>query len=164
MYYNVKLNWTQPKEGTDEMQNVSKQFLVEAESCTEAEAKVINWTPRNYQDAVVEEVKKTNIGELRLKGDSETFWLIKIMEDMDGTTKPKPYLVVYDGNHLEDAVRKATSDWTSDLEDVKRFKVIVDEDLIQPGAISYSKKELLDDSDVDVLDEEEEEDIEEDNA
>lgn len=135
MYYSVKLNWEQPKEGSDEMKKHSQNFLVYALSCTEAEARMVQWTPSNYQDAFVTDVKKTNISDLRLKGDSETFWLIKVMDDLDGTAdKPKATYCVYDGNHLEDAVRKASSDWSgwsgSELEDVKKFKTIVDDDLI----------------------------------
>lgn len=130
-YYSVKLNWMQPKEGTDEMERKSKPFLVYAESVTEAEAVMVDWTPSNYQDAIVDEVKKTNIGELRLEGNIESFFLVKVMDDADGRVKPKPYFVVYDANHLEDAVKKASADWKgSELEEVKKFKIIVDEDLI----------------------------------
>ncbi len=132
MYYSVGLSWMQPKEGGDDMQKQKKSFLVFAESCTEAEARMIDWIPGNYQDAVVTDVKKTNIGELRLKGDSETFWIIKTMDDLDGKAeKATPYIVVYDGNHLEDAVRKCASDFSSEMENISRFKTIVDEDLIK---------------------------------
>ena len=120
----------------------SKQFLIYAESCTEAEARMVDWVPSNYQDAVVTDVKKTNIGELRLKGDSETFWLIKIMDDLDGTAdKAKPYLVIYDGEHLEDAVRKASADWGgSEMENVTKFKQIVDDDLISEVLVTTKSK------------------------
>ncbi len=131
MYYNVKVSWKQPKEESDEMQKFSKGFLVYAESCTEAEGKMISWIPSNYQDAQVTDVVKTKIGDLRLKGDSETFWLIKIMEDMDGTVeKPKPFFAIYNGEHLEEAVRRAAGDTSSELDSVTRFKSIVDDELI----------------------------------
>lgn len=132
MYYSVGLSWMQPKEGGDDMQKQKKSFLIFAESCTEAEARMIDWIPGNYQDAVVTDVKKTNIGELRLKGDSETFWIMKMMDDLDGKAeKATAYIVVYDGNHLEDAVRKCASDFSAELENVSKFKTIVDEDLIK---------------------------------
>lgn len=131
MYYSVKLNWLQPKEGGDEMEKKSKSFLIFAESCTEAEGRMINWIPSNYQEGNVTDVKKTNIGELRLQGNIEEFWLVKILDDLDGTAeKAKPYYVVYDGVHLEDAVKKATTDWSSELDSVVKFKMIIDEDLI----------------------------------
>lgn len=148
MYYSVKLNWLQPKEGSDEMEKKSKPFLVYAESCTEAEAKMINWVPSNYQDADVTDVKKTNIGELKLEGNSETFWLVKVLDDMDGTSdKPKPYFLVYDGEHLEAAVAKASKDWSgSEIEEVKKYKTIVDNDLVDEnstGAMTKQKKVVI---------------------
>lgn len=145
MYYSVKLNWMAPKEGSDEMQKQSKSFLVYAESVTEAEGKVVSWTPSNYQDAVVSDVKKTNIGEIRWKDNSiETFWLIKVMDDLDGTAeKAKPYYVIYDGAHLEDAVKKASSDWSgSEIEDVKKFKTIIDSDLIDESTVVVTRKKV----------------------
>lgn len=130
MYYSVKLNWLEPKDGTEEMQKHSKQFVVSAESVTDAEATMVGWTPSNYQDAVVEEVKKTSIGEIRVNGVSEVFWSVKVMDDFDGTQKAKPYFVIYNGSILEDVVKLASKEWSgNDIEEVKKFKMIVDEDL-----------------------------------
>lgn len=140
MYYTVKVTWMQPKEGGDEMQKMSKGFLVYAESCTEAEGKMISWIPSNYQDATVTDVLKTKIGDLRIKGDSEVFWLIKIMEDLDGTaTKPAAFLTLYNADHLEEAVRRCAGDTSSEMESVTKFKVIVDEDLIT-AAVTVKRK------------------------
>jgi len=139
MYYSVKVNWKQPKEGSDEMQKQSKSFLVYAESCTEAEGKMVSWIPANYQDSVVTDVIKTKINELKLNGDSETHWLIKVMEDGDGSAKPQPYFMVYDAEVLEDAVKKCTKDTSSDIESVSRFKTIVDGDLIT-AAVTVKRK------------------------
>jgi hypothetical protein len=137
MYYSVKMSWKQPKEETDEFVKFTKQFLVYEESVTLAEAKMVNWTPGNYQDATVEEVKKTNIGELRLKGSSETFWSVKVMDDGDGTRKPKPYIAIYNGDFLPDVVKTAADEWKgSEIEEVKKFKLIVDEDLISEDVIA----------------------------
>lgn len=160
MYYNVKVNWKQPKEESDEMQKFSKGFLVYAESCTEAEGKMISWIPSNYQDAVVTDVVKTKIGDLRLKGDSETFWLIKIMEDMDGTAeKPQAFYAIYNGEHLEEAVRRASGDTSSELESVTRFKSIVDEDLISE-ATTIKRKVVKVDASSHEADSEDEDEIE----
>lgn len=158
MYYSVKMSWKQPKEETDELQKFSKQFLVYEESVTLAEAKVINWTPGNYQDAVVEEVKKTNIGELRLKGPSETYWIVKIMDDGDGTRKAKPYLVIYNGDFLPDVTKLAADEWRgSEIEEVKKFKLVVDDDLISEKVITPKTVSLVKDFE----DIEEDEDLEE---
>jgi len=131
MYYSVKLTWTQPKEGTDEFQRLSKPFLVYAESVTEAEAKTISWVPSNYADANVEEVKKTTVGELRINGLSEIYWSVKVMEDGDGKSKPKPYFVIYNGNSIEEVVKIASKEWSgAEIDEIKKFKTIIDEDLI----------------------------------
>jgi hypothetical protein len=133
----------QPKEGGDDMQKQKKSFLVFAESCTEAEARMIEWVPGNYQDAVVTDVKKTNIGELRLKGDSETFFIVKILDDLDGKAeKATPYIIVTNSNHLEDAARQIASDFSGELESISRFKTIVDDDLIKDVVKKVPKAQL----------------------
>ena len=143
MYYSVKVNWQQPKEGTDEMQKQSKLFLVFAESCTEAEGKMISWIPANYQDAVVTDVKKTNIGAITIKGPSETYWLIKTMDDLDGRSeKATPFLTVYNADHLEDAVKKCAAETSAEMENVTKFKTIVDDDLISE-AVTIKRKVIV---------------------
>lgn len=130
MYYIVKLKWQEPKEGTDQMKKVTKQFLVNALSVTEAELRVNTWVPSNYQDAVVEEVKKTPIVELMIKGDAENYWLVKLL-DSGGDDKAKPFLVVLNGLNLEDAVKVIKSDFAFvETLAVSKFAAVVDDDLI----------------------------------
>lgn len=148
MYYSVKVNWLMPKENTDEMQKQSKSFLVFAESCTEAEGKMVSWIPANYQDPVVTDVKKTNIGEIRVKGDSEEMWLVKIADDMDGRAeKPTIFNVVYNANHLEEAVRKCGADTSGEIISVTQFKTIVDLDLVSEDVTIKRKVVTVDKED-----------------
>jgi len=132
MYYTVKLKWKEPVPGKDELKKITKTFLVYAESCTEAEMRMSKWVPANYQDPIVEEVKQTAIGEIKVFGMSETFWQVKFMDDADGTSaKPKPFFAVLNGNNLNEIVVKIKSDYAfMDAEEVKKFKGIVDDDLI----------------------------------
>lgn len=132
MYYNVKLKWKEPKEGTDELKRMSKQFLVNALSVTEAEIRMINWCPANYQDSVVEEVKKAVVDEIKIKGACETFWSVKWMDDMDGTqAKAIPFVSVLNATSAEEAIQLSKSSPSfGDIEEVKKYKVIIDDDLI----------------------------------
>lgn len=131
-YYSVKLKWQEPKEGTDQMRKVSKQFLVYALSVTEAEMRIVDWCPCNYQDAVVEEVKSTPYSEISIKGSTETFWSIKWLDDNDGTeAKAKPYVIILNAISAEEAIQKSKSSSSfGEIEEVKKYKGIVDEDLI----------------------------------
>ena len=141
MYYSVGLKYLTPIEGGDELKKQKKSFLVYAESCTEAEARLVNWVPSNYQDSVVINVKNTNIGELRLKGDSETYFIVKILDDLDGKAeKASTYVIVYDGDHLEDVARKCSSDFSGEIENISRYKTIIDEDLISE---TINKKKVI---------------------
>lgn len=137
MYYLVKLKWKQPKEETDEVQKYSKQFLVEALSVAEAEIKFASWVPANYQDAVVEEVKQTKIVNLHTDGASETYWLIKLMDDSDGRSKPQSFLTVLNGMNLDEVNRKLRTSYAmQDIESVQKFKPIIDDDLTSPTPIA----------------------------
>lgn len=138
MFYTVKLTWQQPKPASDQMMKISKNFLVYAESCTEAELRINEWTPANYQDAIVDEVKKTQIVELGIDGASEVFWALKLIVD-DGSEKQKPFVVVLNSNDLEEIVKKVKANF-SDCEvlAVQKYTAIVDEDLI-----SQEKRKLI---------------------
>ena len=69
---------------------------------------------------------------------------MKMMDDLDGKAeKASAYIVVYDGNHLEDAVRKGAADFSAELESVTRFKTIVDEDLIKDKLAKKVPKAIL---------------------
>lgn len=142
MYYLVKLHWTQPKEESDEMQKQTKQFLTYAESVTEAEMRVNNWVPSNYQDAVVEEVKQTKIDSVLKKSESETFWLAKMMDDDDGKTKPRYFFVVLNGLNLSEVVKSLGTDYYfSEIEAIQKFKPVIDEDLVSSSLPSEITKE-----------------------
>lgn len=130
MFYSVKLAWQQPKPASDQMIRIAKNFLVYAESVTEAELRINEWTPANYQDAVVDEVKKTPIVELGIDGTSEDFWVLKMIVD-DGSEKQKPFVVVLNGQDLEEIVKKVKVTYSDcDVLGVQKYTVIVDEDLI----------------------------------
>ncbi|MEO6302530.1 MAG: DUF4494 family protein [Bacteroidia bacterium] len=132
MFYSVKIKYQEPKEGTDEMKKVTKSYLVYALSVTEAEMRISNWIPSNFQDPVVQGVQQTNIGEIKEDGPSETFWLIKFMDDADGTqSKAKPYFVVLNANNIDSVVQKIKGQFAfMEAEEIKKFKPIVDDDLI----------------------------------
>lgn len=131
-YYSAKLTWREPKGGTDEMKKVSKSFLVYSHSCTEAEAKIVNWCPANYQDAIVKEVKQTTFGEVKIEGSSETFWSVKWLDDDDGTqAKATPFTLIINANDIEEAIKNSKNGSSfGEIEEVKKFKGIVDADLI----------------------------------
>jgi hypothetical protein len=130
MYYTVKLRWKEPKEGTDEMLKISKQFLVSALSLSEAEIKFAAWIPANYQDPNVEEVKQTKIVNLDTVGAAEQYWLVKLLDDADGRSRPQSYLVVLNGINLDEINRKLKTNYTmQDIESVQKFKPIIDDDL-----------------------------------
>lgn len=131
MYYLVKLNWKQPKEASDELLNLTKQFIVYAESIVECEIKFSKWIPANYQDPNIEEVKQTKIINIHTNGASETYWTAKLIDDGDGRSKPKSYLTVLNGLNLDEVSKKLRTDYAmQDVEAVQKFKPIVDEDLI----------------------------------
>ena len=130
MFYSVKLTWSQPKANTDQMQKTSKNYLTYAESVTEAELKVNHWTPSNYQDAVVEEVKKTVIVELLEEGPSEIFWEIKLLADNDGRDKAKPHVIVMNSANIEGLVSKLKHGFFDcDVISIKKLTMLVDDDL-----------------------------------
>lgn len=132
MIYNVKLKWLEPKEESDEMKKMSKQFLVYALSVTEAEARIMDWTPSNYQDANVKGVSETKIDEIKINGASEVFWEVKWLDDEDGTSpKAMPYTIIINADNPDKVLELIKNHSTfGEVEMIKRYKGIVDSDLI----------------------------------
>lgn len=130
-FYSAKMSWSQPIDGGEGFKKITKSFLIYAESCTEAECRISEWCPANYQDPVVDEVKKTAIVDLGIEGESEAFWTLKMLYDNDGREKAKPHMIILNGNDLDEIVRKVSKHY-SDCEvlAVQKYAGIVDEDLI----------------------------------
>src|SRR6185369_1304934 len=144
MYYDVKLQWLQPKDGTDEMEKKKKTFIVNALSCMEAEGKILKWIPSNYQDAVVKGTTESKIVDLKMDNESEDWWEV-VMADENEKGKLIPFIVVINGtNHLEVLKRINTLYSTSEFESIKKYKKIVDDDLISSLPItSIVKKDNI---------------------
>jgi len=134
MFYTAKLHWMEPKEGTDQMQKITKQFLVYALSVTECECRIVKWIPDNYQDAVVEEVKQTKILNLHTDISASTHWLVKMIdENMD---RAKPEFIVMSAMNLEEVVKKMKVQYSiHEIEMVQKFKPIIDSDLVSEEII-----------------------------
>lgn len=131
MFYITKLQWLQPKEGTDEMEKKRKSFLVNALSCSEAEMKILKWCPANYQDPVVKGTTESTIIDLKNEFDSEIYWEAKLADENE-KGKLVPFNVAIDGgNHIE-VIKKLDSLYgTSEFLSIKKMSCIVDDDLIQ---------------------------------
>lgn len=125
-YYNVKLHWYQINEGKEGLKKISKNFIVFDTGVTECEIRIKEWTPSNYQDAVVEGIKLTTIVSLTTEGDSETYWYIKL-----GNIDEKPFTIVLNGNNIDELNKKLKRDYYDcDVLAIQKLKEIVDFDLI----------------------------------
>lgn len=130
-YCTVKLKWLEPKEGTDQMQKKSKRFLVRADSVSEAEGRVLSWVPGNYQDPEVKGVAESDIVSIHKKDDSENWWFVTLSDEND-SGKFVPFNVIINGNQELEVLKDLVSNLyrTSQFESMKRFKVILDDDLV----------------------------------
>lgn len=132
-YYEVKCNWFEPVEETDEVKKVSKKFLTKAVSVTDAEATVIDWHPSNYSQFEVESVTNVKITQVNYNPENSTdrFFALKILDDLDGrSAKPVAYNIIYEAVNIKDAILKAESQWVNaEIDSAKKYNVIVDNDL-----------------------------------
>lgn len=140
MYYQVKLKYLTPKEGSDEMEKKQKGYLVEALSISEAEGKMLSWIPANFQDPVVIQCSESKIIEIRKTiGDCEEWWEA-ILGDENEKGKLKPFHVVINGsNHLSVLKELDKLYSMSEFIGIKKTNVIIDDSLI--GAIASAPSE-----------------------
>lgn len=145
-YCTVKLKWSEPKEGTDQMQKKSKRYLVRADSVSEAEGRVLSWVPGNYQDPEVKGVDESDIVGLHKQNDSETWWFMTLSDENE-KGKFVPFNIAVNGNQELEVLKNVVQNLyrTSQFEAMKRFKVIVDDDLLSEtiGDISKNVNKLL---------------------
>jgi len=146
-YYVAKLNYMAPKEGTDEMKNETKSYLVKAMSVIEVETKLINWVPSNFQDAKVTSVQESKLVDLIIEEDTETFWEAKLGDEND-KGKLVPFLVAIDGVDHFDVLRRLEKKYsTSQFIALKKMNVLVEEDLIAEGVVTNNTKEEVEEED-----------------
>jgi hypothetical protein len=147
-YFIVKLKWSEPKDGGEDFKRFSKRFLVRADSVTEAEARVLNWIPSNYQDPEIPGADEADVTDLVKDGDSEVWWYFGLSDENE-KGRFVPFSVVINGGNEKEVLTKITSKLyqTSQFESMKRFKAMVDDDLIseeinkkKPGLIQIDSE------------------------
>ena len=107
-YYNVKTKHSLAKEGgeTGDIIRVVRTYLVASDSVTGAEAKILEWMPDNYKEAVVESATKSNIVEVFKHGESDNYFMAKVgdqTEDDKGKVKVNYFFILVNGEDVPDA-------------------------------------------------------------
>jgi len=130
-YFIAKVQYSEPVPGKDTIKKVKKNYLVRAESVTEVELKCQNWFIANWQDPIVKAVTETPIQEIITEGDSEKYWLVKVMfEDID-TGKWTPYILAVNGGEIEIAIKRAKHHHSmGEVDEAKKLKLEFDTDLL----------------------------------
>lgn len=142
MYFTVTCKYLKPDEdGGEGMKSVSNEkYLVDAMTVTEAEAKVKNWFPNNYQDLEVTAAGMFDLDSIITVGDDEDYFLgrVKFSETTKkGTLKWYSFQVMVNGKDLLSALQNmiakykdgATSDYV--MGKIEDSKIILDDDLVQ---------------------------------
>jgi len=143
MFYQVKVKYLVPKEGSDEMEKKTKAFLVEGISISEVEGKITGWFPANWQDPIVKGCAESNIIEIKSENDSEDWWEATLGDENE-KGKLVPFHVAISGsNHLEVIKKLDTLYSTSEFIGIKKLNTVVDDDLIDPAynPLTSKKKE-----------------------
>ena len=131
MYYQVKLQWLEPKEGGDEMEKKRKSFLVEAVSVTDAEASMVNWIPSNYQDALVKGIDESKLIDIKQDSESEDWWQVKLADENEKGKLVPFYIAINGGNHFDVLKRVDKLYSLSQFLEIKKLTIIIDDDLVK---------------------------------
>lgn len=130
-YFVAQIKYTEPVAGKDTVKKVTKGYLVNAESVTGAESKVQGWWPANWQDPLVKAVVTNRIEEVIMEGESETWWMVKVMYENPETGKWQAIMTLCNGGTPELALQRVRlKNPNCEIDEVKKYKVIIDEDLI----------------------------------
>ena len=135
MYYQLKVKFYLPKEGSDQLEKKNKTFLVESLSCAESEGKGLSWIPDNYQDPCVTGCSESKIIDVRREfGDSETWWEV-IMGDENEKGRLIPFHIAVNGSNHMQVLKKLDSLYsTSEFIGIKRLNAIVEDELVKSSS------------------------------
>lgn len=131
MYYVAKIQYLTNQEGGEKLKKKSESFLVNALSVTEAEAKIIDWIPSNWQDAKLKGVNQSSIADINW-GNSEERWFKARVSYMDGEEKSRPFQVVIESTDIRAAISKLETLYTASwISEISECNIVFDTTLIE---------------------------------
>lgn len=140
MFFTVKIEYTEPIEGTDESKKANKVYLVDAVSVTDAEAKLIKVLPDNYKDKRVTGVTPSNVSEIVTSGESDNYLISRISyptESSKGKIKMASFYAMVNGKDVEEALKHLKEKYMSDsstdyaINSISTSNIICDEELVK---------------------------------
>jgi Domain of unknown function (DUF4494) len=108
LYFLTKISFLQEDESGN-IKTVSQQYLIDAMSNTEAEARMIQYLPNNHPEIGIPALTKQKVEVIFAENGSETWWKVKAMflEFNEKTQKDKktPYNYVVNAETVEEAIK-----------------------------------------------------------
>lgn len=136
MYYIAKIEYLTNLEGGDKLKKKSENFMINALSVTEAEAKIVEWIPANWQDPKLKGVNQSSIVDINWGTDEEKWFKAKVSY-MDGDDRSKPFQVVIEAIDIRSAINQLeklyTASWISEISETN---IVVDLKLIEDKNVS----------------------------
>lgn len=131
MNYIAKVTYLRPVENSDKIKRYNEQYLVNALSVTEAEARVKAWAPANFQDVDVKGADKVKIADVNRTGESQVWWLAQVAyQDIDGFSKP--FTVAVNGDLIKNAINDLEKLYiTGIISGIKTTNIIFEEELLE---------------------------------
>lgn len=140
MYYLVDLKCLKPVSSGEgeELKRVKEKYLVDAMSVTEAESRITEWCPDNYQEMEVKGAAFFDLDSVIKTGDDEQFYLGRVRypeeNEKSGKVKWKSFQVMVNGSSLANALENMENHFADGVESYQMFsiatsQIIVDEDL-----------------------------------
>jgi hypothetical protein len=132
MNFYVKATYLKPVENSEKLKRHTETYLVNAMSVTEAETRVKNWVPSNFQDPEVTASSKAKIVDVnRANSESDVWWTAKVAyDDIDG--RSKPFTVAVNGDTIMKALLALEKLYVgSFFYAISDSSVIYDEDLLE---------------------------------
>lgn len=116
------------------------EYLVQAVSVTDSEAKILSYLPKNFKDVVVLASGPTNIIEINGGANGEIddndWWIIRFLteEELDsGKTKMVTTYEMFQGSDIEAVTKKAKNKYTTNdvtVRGITDTQMVVDPELV----------------------------------
>jgi len=137
MYFKTKIEYLLQVEDEEGFEKKKEDYLVNADSVTYAEAKILKDLPSNYRDKTVMSVNKSNVSEIIQSSGNE--WFIVGMKfatdevDKKGKVKYQYSPIMINGKNIDNAIENINDHFgTADFKivSVQSTKIVIFDSLL----------------------------------
>lgn len=120
--------------------NAKEKYIVNSMSVTEAEARILQWIPSDFENPSVKSATKSTITEVMIGANQDAFFVAKVGElqaTSENSEKVFHNFILVSGKDFADAVKNIVEAYKNSMNwhiaSMAETKILYDQDLVNPS-------------------------------